>query len=60
MRNVGRSVGPIGDQFSHSVRNISDNQLDIATVWCLCSAPYHIQKRSWPSEHAEPEEQSLP
>ena len=23
-------------------------------------APHHIQKRSWPSEHTEPEEQSLP
>src|SRR5580693_3965607 len=23
-------------------------------------APHHIQKRSWPSEHTEPGEQSLP
>jgi excisionase family DNA binding protein len=34
--------------------------LTFSKVWSHVPAPYHIQKRSWPSEHAEPEEQSLP
>ena len=29
-------------------------------VWCPSLALHHIQKRSWPSEHTEPGEQSLP
>src|SRR5580700_3685686 len=32
----------------------------MTNVGCPSAAPYHVPKRSSPSEHTEPEEQSLP